>query len=227
MPQVNVSVEINESIYLKDPLETALGKKLLEHAIILLDEIGFESFNFKKLALHMGSTEASVYRYFENKYRLLAYLVAWYWDYLHYIMLIGSHNMKDPREMLDKMIATLVFATDESVTPTYVDLQKLHNIILENGLKVYHNKQVDSLKDEGFFVNYRKLVTRLADVITQIDNSFMYPKMLATNIIETSLNYEYYLLHLPGLTDCQTTTKTTCKSETLQAIQYLIKRVLG
>ena len=109
----------------------------------------------------------------------------------------------------------------------YIDLQKLHNIILENGLKVYHNKQVDYLKDEGFFVNYRKLVSRLADVVSQIDVSFMYPKMLATTIIETSLNYEYYLLHLPNLTDSPNTTEIASKAETLKAIRYLVKRVLG
>ena len=227
MPQVNVTVAINESIYLKNPLETALGKKILEHAIILLDEIGFENFNFKKLAIQMESTEASVYRYFENKYKLLAYLVAWYWDYMHYIMLFDSRNISDPRAMLNQMVETLVFATDTSVAPSCIALQKLHNIILENGLKVYHNKQVDYLKDEGFFVNYRKLVSRLADVVSQIDVSFMYPKMLATTIIETSLNYEYYLLHLPNLTDSPNTTEIESKAETLKAIRYLVKRVLG
>ena len=47
-------------------------------------EIGFESFTFKKLAAKIESTEASVYRYFENKHKLLIYLVSWYWNWVEY-----------------------------------------------------------------------------------------------------------------------------------------------
>ena len=69
MPQIHVTIDVCTSIYLRNPLDTTLGKNILKHAIILMDKIGFDEFNFKKLAKEMGSTEASVYRYFENKYK--------------------------------------------------------------------------------------------------------------------------------------------------------------
>jgi len=75
MQAISITIAINDSIYLRDPLKTSLGKRIIKNSILLIDDIGFEEFNFKKLAVFMNSTEASVYRYFENKYKLLTYLV--------------------------------------------------------------------------------------------------------------------------------------------------------
>ncbi|MFZ9029367.1 MAG: TetR/AcrR family transcriptional regulator, partial [Crocinitomicaceae bacterium] len=77
-----VSISVNENVFLKDPTSTELGRKIVRASIDLIDELGFEDFTFKKLALAIGSTEASVYRYFENKHNLLAYLTMWYWGWM-------------------------------------------------------------------------------------------------------------------------------------------------
>ena len=74
-----IKIEINPHLFLKDPMTSELGKNILNGSIHLIDELGFESFNFKKLALEIGTTEASVYRYFESKNKLLLYLINWYW----------------------------------------------------------------------------------------------------------------------------------------------------
>ena len=47
---VSINISLNDRLYLRDPQETSLGKKIIEHSILLIDEIGFESFNFKKLS---------------------------------------------------------------------------------------------------------------------------------------------------------------------------------
>ena len=73
---IGIKISLNDRLYLRDPQETSLGKKIIQHSILLIDKVGFEAFNFKKLAQYMGSTEASVYRYFENKHLLLIYLVS-------------------------------------------------------------------------------------------------------------------------------------------------------
>ena len=67
---IGIQITLNERLYLRDPQATDLGKKIIKHSILLIDEIGFEAFTFKKLASRMSSTEASVYRYFENKHML-------------------------------------------------------------------------------------------------------------------------------------------------------------
>ena len=72
-----LAIKLQHELFLRDPQETELGKKIIEQGILLIDKLGFEEFTFKKLASKIGSTEASVYRYFENKHRLLMYLTAW------------------------------------------------------------------------------------------------------------------------------------------------------
>ncbi|MFT6337533.1 MAG: AcrR family transcriptional regulator [Saprospiraceae bacterium] len=226
MPQINITININDSIYLRDPLETILGKKILEHAIILIAEIGFEELNFKKLAKSMESTEASVYRYFENKYKLLSYLVAWYWDFMHFMVLMDIRNVNNPRSKLLQAITTLVNSLDSAMTPSYIDQGKLHLVVVENATKVYHTKKVDALNKEGYYVNYKKIVKTLSQIILEVDNNFEYPIALATNLIEQSLNNEYYIEHLPSLTDV-TESNMNARLETIKMIEYMIGRVLS
>lgn len=226
MPQVHISVDICDTIYLRDPLETTLGRKMIKHAVILLHEIGFEQFNFKKLAIQMGSTEASVYRYFENKYKLLAYLVAWYWDFMHFMILMDTRNIKDRREKLYRMVDTLVNSLTEAPVPEYMDHEKLHMIVVENATKVYHNKQVDTLQKEGFYTNFKKLVKRISGSIREVDPAYAYPVALATNIVDVSLNNEYYIEHFPSLTDSNNKQNADAKVETSKMIKYLLDRAL-
>ena len=226
MPQIKISISVNDNIFLRDPLDTALGKKIIEHAIILIAEIGFEELNFKKLAIALESTEASVYRYFENKYKLLTYLVSWYWDFMHFMVLMDIRNVSDPNVKLKAAISTLVNSLDSTITPDYIDHTKLHRVVVENATKVYHNKNVDMLNKEGYYVNYKKIVKTLSEIILEIDPEFEFPKAFATNLIEQSLNNEYYIDHLPSLTDvCGT--NVDARVETIKMIEYLIGRVLG
>ena len=83
-----VDFNIEKMIYLRNPQETSLGKKIIQHSILLIDKIGFESFNFKKLSQEINCTEASIYRYFENKHLLLIYLTSWYCEWVSYLIMI-------------------------------------------------------------------------------------------------------------------------------------------
>ena len=66
-----LQIKVNDKTYLKDPETSDLGKRIVEHSIILINEIGFEAFTFRKLGLKINSNESSIYRYFENKHKLL------------------------------------------------------------------------------------------------------------------------------------------------------------
>lgn len=226
MPQVNIVIDINESIYLRNPLETNLGKKIIECAIPMIHDIGFEELNFKKLAAEMNSTEASVYRYFENKYKLLAYIVSWYWDFMHFNILMDIRNLDDPKDQLKQAISTLVNSLDTPFTPEYIDQSKLHTVVVENATKVYHNKKVDALNKEGFYRNYKKIVKTISELIAKIEPQFPYPVALATNIIEQSLNNEYYIEHLPSLTDVSTQ-DSDARKETVKMMDFMVSRILS
>jgi len=48
---------IPQGLSIRDPLQSAIGRNILTNSVVLMDEIGFESFTFKKLAEKMGSNE--------------------------------------------------------------------------------------------------------------------------------------------------------------------------
>ncbi|MEN9326751.1 MAG: hypothetical protein RI943_1172, partial [Bacteroidota bacterium] len=62
----NIIISVNDKLYVKNPETSDLGKKIIEHSIVLINEIGFENFTFKKLGEKINSNESSIYRYFES-----------------------------------------------------------------------------------------------------------------------------------------------------------------
>ena len=198
---IGIKISLNDKLYLRDPQETTLGKKIIQQSILLIDEIGFEAFNFKKLAVAMSSTEASVYRYFENKHYLLIYLVSWYWEWVSYLIDIHVMNIDDPKRRLKIIIETLVYASKDNPSIEYVNESVLHRLIIAEGTKAYHTKEVDKENTDGFFINYKKLSDKVATVISEVNPKFPYPHTLASSLFEMANNHIYFAQHLPRLTD--------------------------
>ena len=119
-----------------------MGKKIILHSIQLIHKNGFESFTFKKLAEDIGTTEASIYRYFENKHRLLIYITAWYWSWLEYRVAVNTNNIKDPVVKLKRVIKLLATIVKDDIKTSYVNESILHQIIIAEGTKAYLTKHV-------------------------------------------------------------------------------------
>ena len=198
---IGIKISLNEGLYLRDPQETTLGRKIIRHSILLIDEIGFEAFNFKKLAQRMQSTEASVYRYFVNKHLLLLYLVSWYWEWVSFLIDMNTKNVDQASRQLEIIIHTLVSASKENPSIDYVNEKILQHLVVSEGSKAYHIKEVDEENKEGFFLNYKRLSEKVADVISAINPDFPYPHALASNLFEMANNHIYFAEHLPRLTD--------------------------
>ncbi len=221
---IGIKITLNERLYLRDPQETTLGKKMIKHSILLLDEIGFEAFNFKKLSKSMESTEASVYRYFENKHYLLIYLVSWYWEWVSYLIDINTMNIEDPKIRLKKIIETLVFASKENPHIEYVNESVLHRVVIAEGAKAYHTKEVDNENKDGFFINYKQMVEKISQAVLQLCPKFPYPHALASNLFEMANNHIYFAQHLPKLTDV--TVKGDDYQEVEEMLEYFAFRLL-
>jgi AcrR family transcriptional regulator len=197
----SISINANSNTYLKNPESSELGKRIVANSIELIEEIGFEQFTFQKLARQTGSTEASVYRYFENKHKLLLYLTSWYWGWLEYYLILKTANIDCSREKLKRIICLLTRPMDEDMSFAHINETKLHRIIISESSKAYLTKAVDQENREGVFTGYKNIVARVSEVIVEINPGYKYPHMLVSTIIEGAHHQRFFAEHLKKLTD--------------------------
>lgn len=221
---VAIRIQLNEKLYLRDPQDTKLGRRIIQNSILLLDEVGLESFNFKKLANRIHSTEASIYRYFENKHLLLTYLVCWYWEWLNYQIDYRTKNLHDPAEKLKMVIRIMVESSQANRAIEYIDQQVLHRLVVAEGVKAYHTKEVDKENNSGFFLNYKSMAGKIAGFISEINPGFPYPRALASNMFEMANNQIYFSEHLPRLTDIKL--KEDDLTPVIELLEYFVFRLI-
>lgn len=217
-------ITIPEGLSLRDPLQSKLGRSIITHSIILMDEVGLEAFTFKKLASKMGSNETSLYRYFENKHFLLLYLVVWYWNWVSYLIDYNTMNIEDPRRRLDIIIDNFVTASKENPSVDFVNEKILHRIIIAESAKAYHTKNIDEENKQGFYLSYKALIQKVADVILEISPTFPYPHSFGSTLFEMANNQIYFAEHLPRLTDIKVENENY--AEVNELLKFYVKNML-
>ncbi|WP_138434850.1 TetR/AcrR family transcriptional regulator [Winogradskyella algicola] len=198
----NIKIAVPDKIFIKDPESSDLGKRIIEHGILLIDEIGFDNFTFKKLGNKIGSNESSIYRYFESKHKLLLYLTSWYWAWIEYQMVFATHNVPDHNDQLSKAIEVVTREIKEDVTYTHINEIVLNRIIINEYSKSYLTKEVDSENKEGYFVAYKRVVTRLSEIISNVNSDYEFPSSLASTVVEGALHQHFLKEHFRSITDC-------------------------
>jgi hypothetical protein len=224
MARHDIRFNINEQLHLKDPQMTDFGKKVLTSAIKLFHNIGFEKFTFKKLAHSIETNEASVYRYFENKHKLLLWLECWYWELVNYLIEVNTTNIEDPHKLLCISIHQIVNVTTIQPVTNYIDQDLLHEVIISEGSKAYHVHNVDDENKSGYYHSYNEVVAKVSKTIQQVAPKFKYPNLLASNIFEMANNQLYFSQHMPELTDIKYDDNVQDSVES--AIKYLVSRML-
>ena len=199
--ELQLQIKMNKKLFLRDPEQTELGKKIIQHSILLIDKSGFESFTFKKLAEDINSTEAGIYRYFENKHKLLMYITAWYWSWLEYRIMIHTMNVKDPVVKLRKVIELLAVTVEDDVNTSHINEHILHKIIIAEGSKAYLTKHVSEDNKDQFFKPYKDLCAKIGEIILECNPAYKYPKSLSSTIIEMAHFQNFFMHNLPALTD--------------------------
>ena len=205
----NIKIQVNEKIYVKDPETSALGKKIIKQSILLIDEIGFDNFTFKKLGERISSNESSIYRYFENKHKLLIYLSSWYWSWMEYKLVYATTNTTDPREKLRKAITIVTEKVLDDSSTDHINESVLNKIIIAEFTKTFHTKEVDQENKEGFFLIYKKVINRIVSIVNEVNPNYLYAKSLVSTTVEGSLHQHFLTNHLTTITDCNSTISTT------------------
>lgn len=212
-----VNVQVCEKLFLKDPESSELGKRIIMGSIEQIDELGFEGFNFRKLANYIKTTEASIYRYFESKNKVLLYLTSWYWSWMEYHLVFQITNVKSVEERLKRAIALMTSIVEVDHVNPHIDEKSLQRIVFSESMKAYMNKEVDQENKEGAFKNYKQFVGRVSEIIQEASPNYKYPHMLVSTVIEGAHLQHHFAKHLPSLTNI-TEEENTISSFYLQVV---------
>ncbi len=199
---LDLRIKMNDRLFLRNPEDSVLGKKIVKHGLLLINKIGFEDFTFKKLAQEVNTTEASIYRYFENKHRLLVYIITWYWRFLEYKVLIGLNNVTDPKIKLQTIIKLIA----EEPKPTqqqndFLTETEAYQLVIWEGSKTYLTRNIGKDNKDRLFKPYKDLCESFAALIKEYNPKYKYPHSLASSIIEIAHSQNFFKQNLPSLTD--------------------------
>lgn len=196
-----LQLRLNPNLYLKDPQSTDLGKKMIQESIAMIDDMGFEAFTFKKLSQAIESTEASIYRYFENKHKLLIYLIAWYWSWMEHQIAFKTNNIPDAEERLLIALRTITEKKAQDENFPDIDEPALQRIVIAESDKTYLTREVDVDNRDGLFLGYKALCKMISSIIQEINQEFPYPNSLVSTCLEASNQQIFFAEHLPTLSE--------------------------
>lgn len=199
--QIEFKIKLNSSLFLRDPDGTDIGRKIISESIKLISNIGYEQFTFKKLAAVIPTTEATVYRYFENKHKLLIYLIDYYWAFIRYQVLFNINNLQSPKDKIRTIIDLLVWEDNANSFSTEIDQKALYYIAIADGSKTFLSKEVDDLNKSQVFVPYKELCELIASVFKEYNPEYQFANSLASTLVETSHFQYFFMHHLPRLCD--------------------------
>jgi AcrR family transcriptional regulator len=201
--EIKLSFRVNPKLYLKDPESSELGGQILAKSIDMIHQIGFEHFTFKKLATEIQTTEATVYRYFENKHKLLLYALNWYWGYLEFYLEYRISPMADPAGKIREVIRVLTGEVGFDLVKAPFDLKVLNAIVISESSKVYLLKEVSEINKVQLYKPYKDLCAMISSIVTEYNGQYPFPKSLASTLVETAHTQQYFAQNLKGLTNVQ------------------------
>lgn len=190
--------EIYNGIFLKDPERSELGRKIIKEGVSLIDKIGFEAFTFKKLGERIQSNESSIYRYFENKHKLLLYISSWYWSWIEFRLTFETANLDDPNHRLTKAIILLTEDTSLEILEDHIKESTLKQIIMSNFVKTFNTSE---LEDENFIKTYKRVVLLIAEIIKEVNPYYSYPENLSNSIVEGALHQNFLKQNFKTITN--------------------------
>ena len=197
-----ITITVNEKLFVKNPETSKLGKKIIENSILLIAEIGFENFTFKKLGEKIRSNESSIYRYFESKHKLMLYLSSWYWTWIEYKLVFATNNVSNPLEKLKKAIKIVTEKIEDDTSTLHINEAELNKIIIIEFTKNLVTIEVDDENKEGFFLVYKRVITRIVDMIEVVNPEYKFAKSLASSVVDGAMHQHFLKDHLKTITNC-------------------------
>lgn len=203
----HILFQLSDKLYLRDPQKSHIGQAIVNHSVQLIDQHGFDKITFKKIAEDMQSTEATIYRYFQNKFRLLQYLIDWYWTSVNFQIDFHLNNVNDPQERL-KICLQILAGTRKAVNVSHIDAKALHRIVISELDKTYLTRSIDDDYKEGLLDPFKDTCKTISNIVKEINPKYPFPHSLISTAITAASHQIYFSRHLPLLSDIKKDEKT-------------------
>jgi AcrR family transcriptional regulator len=207
----HIKIQVNDKTYIKDPDSSELGRSIIREGNLMIHDMGIEAFTFKKLAIKLNTTESTIYRYFENKHKLLVYLISWYWGWLEYELVLNSSNISNSEDRLVKLLNTICNPLKVDISHEQMNLRPLHNIVVNESPKAYYTKDAVVENGSGLFSNYKRVVERLALAIADVNPKYPYNHSMASVAIESINQQQFLAAYYPQLSDVKDDKSALCE----------------
>jgi oligoribonuclease NrnB/cAMP/cGMP phosphodiesterase (DHH superfamily) len=118
-------------------------------------------------------------------------------------------NISSTEEKLKRAIEIITKPIQLDHKYSHINEVLLNKIVINEFSKSYLTKEVDQENKEGYFEVYKRLSTRIKDMIIECSPHYKYPSSLASTLIEGSLYQHFLKDHFISITDCSSEEKHT------------------
>ena len=196
----------------------AAKQKILEKALDIITERGYEGLSMRRLGRHLNMTAATVYNYFQNKEEIYLHVLTRGFELLYDDMLRASKSTDDPFEKLKAALkAWLHFGLNQSnyydimltlYIPKYRDfvggpLEPLAHKELMTALKVTDlligvleeiAEAYGNIRKEDARIHFIQLVTAIHGVVSLYNNTILvyvhdHPEDILDSLVESHLSF--------------------------------------
>jgi len=122
---------------------------------------------------------------------------------MEFLVVFKLQNITDTKTKLEVVVE--LFSNDLSESSGQFDYNKkfLNQIVISESSKTYLVKDVKAINKDEVFKPYKDLCGKIANIITEYEPSYKYPRSLSSTLIETSHTHQFFSNFLPKLTDCK------------------------
>jgi hypothetical protein len=128
--------------------------------------------------------------------------------------------VSSPLERVERSLSILTRPVIQDSSYEHINEVLLNEIVINEFSKSYLTKEVDEENKEGYFSVFKRLITRMKEMIVEIDPDYPYPSSLASTLLEASLYQSFLKDHFPSITDCSS------PEETNNFLTHLIAKTL-
>jgi hypothetical protein len=128
---------------------------------------------------------------------------------MEYRLVFSTAALTDPKRKLQQALEVVTHVIQEDSNFSHINEVVLSKIIISEYSKSYLTNEVVAENKEGYFLIYKRLVTRLREIIQDVSPAYPYAASLASTVVQGTLHQHFLKEHFKSITDCNDTISPT------------------